>query len=236
VWAQDPTPYAKINSEVATSAISITPARANVSMLAGSGGNITVLSGPEGLLMVDAGIAVSKAKLIKAPREISRTPVKYLINTHYHWDHTDGNGWVHGTGAMVIAHENTAKHLQETIRVAEWEHTFTPVPAAYLPAILVGQTRNLVFGGETVRMRHYGPSHTDGDLSVEFVNANVLATGDTFWNGLYPFIDYAAGGSIDGMIVNKERYCGVALLSRLYHRDNEIRKILLKIASIGSTR
>jgi glyoxylase-like metal-dependent hydrolase (beta-lactamase superfamily II) len=200
VWAQASTPYAQINAEAASSAITVKPLRGSVTVLEGSGGNIAVLSGSEGLLMVDAGIAVSAAKLETALQGISSSPIKYVINTHWHWDHTDGNGWVHRKGATIIAHENTAKHLRETIRVSEWGHTFTPVPAGDLPTRLVGRSEDLAFGGETVRMRYYGPAHTDGDLSIYFANADVLATGDTWWNGLYPFIDYVAGGSIDGMI------------------------------------
>jgi glyoxylase-like metal-dependent hydrolase (beta-lactamase superfamily II) len=200
VCAQASTPYAQINAEAASSSITVNPVRGNISVLEGSGGNITVLSGAEGLLMVDAGIAVSASKLETALRGIAGSPVKYLINTHWHWDHTDGNGWVHRAGATIIAHENTAKHLRETIRVSEWGHTFTPLPAGARPTRLVGPSQDLAFGGETVRMRYYGPAHTDGDLSIYFANADVLATGDTWWNGLYPFIDYVAGGSIDGMI------------------------------------
>jgi glyoxylase-like metal-dependent hydrolase (beta-lactamase superfamily II) len=200
VGAQDSTPYAQINAAAGSSAITVKAIRGSVSMLEGSGGNIGVLSGPDGMLMVDAGIAVSQKKLEKALSSIAVTPVKYLINTHWHWDHTDGNGWVHATGVTIIAHPNTAKHLAETIRVSEWGHTFVPVADGYRPTMLVELRKDLTFGGETVRTRYYGPSHTDGDLSVYFVNADVLMTGDTWWNGLYPFIDYVAGGSVDGMI------------------------------------
>jgi glyoxylase-like metal-dependent hydrolase (beta-lactamase superfamily II) len=150
--------------------------------------------------MVDAGIAVSQKKIEAALHGISPSPVKYVINTHWHWDHTDGNEWLHAAGATVIAHQNTGKHLGETIRVEEWGHTFTPLAKGYLPTVLVDANKDLVFGGETVRMQYYDPSHTDGDLSVYFVKADVLATGDTWWNGYYPFIDYVVGGSIHGMI------------------------------------
>lgn len=200
VWAQASTPYAQINAEAASSTITVKPLRGGVTTLQGSGGNIAVLSSEEGLLMVDAGIAVSAAKLDSALQGIASSPIKYVINTHWHWDHTDGNGWVHRKGATIMAHENTAKRLRETIRVEEWGHTFTPVPADDVPASLVGRSEDLAFGGEMVRMRYYGPAHTDGDLSIYFAKADVLATGDTWWNGLYPFIDYVAGGSIDGMV------------------------------------
>ena len=189
IFAQEATPYDQINAEAASSAITVTPVRDHISLLQGSGGNITVLSEHEGLLMVDAGIAVSQKKIQTALQAIARRPIKYLINTHWHWDHTDGNVWIHRMGATIIAQENTAKHLRETIRVSEWGHTFTPIAAGGLPTVLVGRGQDLTFGSESLRMRYYGPAHTDGDLSVYFANADVLATGDTWWNGLYPFID-----------------------------------------------
>ncbi len=194
------TPYAMINAEAARSSIAVKPVRGNLSMLEGSGGNITALSGPDGILLVDAGIAVSEAKIQNALHGIEPAKIKYLVNTHWHWDHSDGNGWVRKSGATIIAQKNTAKHLAQTIRVVEWGHTFPPVPKASQPTVIVDQSRDLNFDGETVRLRAYVPSHTDGDLSVYFPKADVLATGDTWWNGLYPFIDYVAGGSIDGMI------------------------------------
>ncbi len=194
------TPYDAINAEAATSAISAKPLRGGVVMLEGSGGNMVALPGPDGLFMADIGIAVSQKKLMAKLKAIHPGPIKYLVNTHWHWDHTDGNAWAHAAGATIIAQANTAKHLKQTIRVEEWGHTFTPVPAAGRVSEQVQTEKVIPFGGENVRLRYYGPSHTDGDLSLYFTKADVLVTGDTWWNGLYPFIDYVAGGSIDGMI------------------------------------
>ena len=199
-FAQAPTPYAKINADAAADPIEVTSLRGGISFLAGSGGNIAVLAGSDGLLMVDAGIAVSEQKVDAVLQRLKPGPISYLINTHWHWDHTDGNAWVNKRGAVIIAHPNTAKHLGETIRVEEWGHTFKPVTADARPTVMVPAEKRMQFDGDTVVMRHYGPAHTDGDLSVYFTKADVLFTGDTWWNGLYPFIDYVAGGSIDGMI------------------------------------
>ena len=199
-FAQAPTPYAKINAAAAVDPIEVKSLRGGISVLDGSGGNRGVLAGSDGLLMVDAGIAVSEQKLDAALERLKPGAVSYLINTHWHWDHTDGNGWVHKRGGVIIAHPNTAKHLGETIRVEEWGHTFTPVAADARPTVMVPAEKRMQFDGDIVVMRHYGPAHTDGDLSVYFTKADVLITGDTWWNGLYPFIDYVAGGSIDGMI------------------------------------
>jgi glyoxylase-like metal-dependent hydrolase (beta-lactamase superfamily II) len=194
------TPYTQINAAAASSPITVHPLRGNLSMLEGSGGNITAFATPEGLFLVDAGIAVSQQKIQQALRRLSPGRLRYVVNTHWHWDHTDGDGWVRAEGADLIAHANTIKHLGETIRIAAWGHTFTPVAKASLPNVSMKGSKTIKFGGESVLLRTYPASHTDGDLSVYFPKADVLATGDTWWNGMYPFIDYAAGGSIDGMI------------------------------------
>lgn len=198
------TPYAKINATAAASPIIMTPLRGGVVLLEGSGGNMVALSGPDGIFMVDDGIAVSQEKISAELRRIGPGPLRYVVNTHWHWDHTDGNVWTHQAGATLIGQANTAQHLSETIRVVEWGHTFTPEPVAGRIALLVEEDREMAFGDETIHLRHYPPSHTDGDLSVYFTTADVLVTGDTFWNGVYPFIDYVAGGSIDGMIAAAE--------------------------------
>jgi glyoxylase-like metal-dependent hydrolase (beta-lactamase superfamily II) len=193
-------PVDLINAAAARQEIAVQPLRGGVSVISGSGGNITVLETREGKLMVDGGIALARPRLDEALMEIGPGAPKYLIDTHWHWDHADSNEWLNGLGATIIAHPNTLKHLSQTVRVEDWQHTFEPVPDGARPTILVAKSRSLDFGGEKVVIRHYGPSHTDGDLAVYFVKADVLATGDTYWNGVYPFIDYVAGGSIDGMI------------------------------------
>jgi len=198
--SQAATPYDTINADAAQASITATPLRGGVTLLQGSGGNIGVLPGKDGAFMVDAGIAVSRQKLETALKQLGASRIQYVVNTHWHWDHADGNGWAHEDGAQIVAHPNTAKHLNETLRVEEWGHTFTPVAAAARPTVLVAAQKTMPFGDETVRIRPYVASHTDGDLSVYFTKADVLFTGDTWWNGLYPFIDYKGGGSIDGMI------------------------------------
>jgi glyoxylase-like metal-dependent hydrolase (beta-lactamase superfamily II) len=166
----------------------------------GSGGNITVLAADEGKLLVDGGIAVSRPRLAKALASLGSAAPRYLIDTHWHWDHTDSNKWLHDSGATIIAHENTFRRLSETVRVEDWRHTFTPVPPEALPTFIVKTELAMQYAGETIHMKYYGPSHTDSDIAVHFAKADVLVTGDTWWNGVYPFIDYVAGGSIDGAI------------------------------------
>ncbi|MBS0332734.1 MAG: MBL fold metallo-hydrolase [Proteobacteria bacterium] len=169
-------------------------------MLQGSGGNIGVLTGPEGIALGDAGIAVSKPKIEAALKSLGGGPIRMAFITHWHWDHADGDGWVRAAGAEVYADANAIRRLKSTIRVVEWDHTFTPVPAAALPSKAITRAQTFHLDGETIQVRPYRPGHTDGDLSVYFQKADVLQVGDTFWNGMYPFIDYVAGGSIDGAI------------------------------------
>jgi len=194
------TPYETINAAAALDKIDASPLRGGLTVLFGSGGNITVLSGADGQFLVDGGIALSKVGLTAALNAIGPKPPKYLVNTHWHWDHTDGNEWLHNAGATIIARPETLKDLQSTTRIEEWGHTFTPVPQAALPTVLVSKEKVMEFDGERVVIRPYLPSHTNGDLVVQFTRADVLATGDTYWNGLYPFIDHEVGGGIDGMI------------------------------------
>jgi glyoxylase-like metal-dependent hydrolase (beta-lactamase superfamily II) len=194
-------PVIMINEDAATADVTVQALRGNISVLMGSGGNIAVYSGPGGKFMVDAGIAVSKEKIIAALRSIGPAPVKYLVNTHYHWDHTDGNAWLHQEGAEIIAHENTLKRLTTGTRVIEWGFYFPPAPPDALPTTIVKDEKVIQFEGETIVIKHYGSSgHTDTDLSVYFKKADVLHVGDIWWNGHYPFLDNEGGGSIDGLI------------------------------------
>jgi glyoxylase-like metal-dependent hydrolase (beta-lactamase superfamily II) len=191
-------PVITIRNAAANANIKITYLRCNISVLEGSGGNITVLTGRDGKVLVDAGI--SRPQVEDALAGLSDDPVKHLINSHWHFDHTDGNEWLHAIGAEITAHENTRKHLSATTRVEDWNFTFPPAPAAALPTNVITVDETLHLNGATLVLKCYGPSHTDSDISVEFQEANVIDVADTFWNGVYPFIDYSTGGSIDGMI------------------------------------
>ncbi len=200
ISAQATSPVIKINEAAANSDVTVEPLRGNLSVLFGSGGNIVVLNGPDGKLLVDDGIAVSKDKIQAALDRISAEPIKYIINTHWQWDHTDGNEWVHNQGATIIAHENVLKRLSATTRVEDWNYTFQPWPMSGRPTVTFKTEKTLEFDGETVVMKHLGLGHTDGDAFVYFPTADVLVLGDNFWNGIYPFIDNGVGGGIDGMI------------------------------------
>ncbi len=198
--AQTTSPVIAINAEAARSDVNEQPLRRNVHLLVGSGGNISVLVDSSGSLMVDAGIAVSQGKIQSVLVRIGASRVKYLVNTHWHWDHTDGNEWVQALGATIFAHPNTLRHMSHSSRVEEWSYTFAAWPPRARPTALVENSRSLKLGDEVIVIRYLGPAHTDGDLSMRFTKADVLALGDGWWNGMYPFIDVGHGGSIDGMI------------------------------------
>ena len=198
--AEVTSPVLLINADAATAPVTTQKLRSNVSVLMGSGGNITVFTGPGGKLLVDGGIAVSRPRLEAALNDLGPMPIKYVINTHYHWDHTDGNAWLHDTGATIIAHENTLKRLTEGTRVIPWGFTFPPVSASGLPTEVFKTDKTMQFEGETVVMKHTGAGHTDTDVSVLLKTADVLSIGDLWWKGHYPFIDYNAGGGIDQTI------------------------------------
>ena len=200
LFAQDDGLVQTARKTAAASTITVQKLRANISVLLGAGGNIAVLTGREGKLLVDAGFAGARSKITSALASISSDPIKHLINTHWHFDHTDGNEWLHSAGAAILAHTNTRKHLSTTTRVEGWNFTFPPAPAGAIPAEVFDDERTLELNGTTIALKHYAPAHTDSDISVHFIDADIFQVGDTFWNGYYPFIDYSTGGSIDGMI------------------------------------
>jgi glyoxylase-like metal-dependent hydrolase (beta-lactamase superfamily II) len=192
-----------------TAKMTVQKLRGNITVLINDlGGNIAVLHGKDGKLLVDAGLAGSRRQITEVLGGISADPVKHVVNTHWHFDHTDGNEWLHDAGATIIGHENCRKRMSEATRVDLWDFTFPPSPAGALPSLTLrtaGEKDGAVgamlhFNGTAVRLDTYEPSHTDGDISVQFTDVDVIHLGDLWWNGHYPFIDYNTGGSINGVI------------------------------------
>ncbi|SHL24980.1 Glyoxylase, beta-lactamase superfamily II [Bradyrhizobium lablabi] len=206
-WLTPPEAFAEarglvslIKDSAAVSPIVTYKLRNNISVLEGSGGNVAVLTGPDGKVLIDAGIAVSRPQITKALADLGPDPVTHLVNTHWHFDHADGNEWLHSVGAKIIAQQNTRKHLSDVQRVEDWDYNFLPLSAGGIPSDVFATEHNLKLNGASIALKYYGPAHTDSDISVTFAEANIIHVGDTFWNGIYPFIDYSTGGSIDGMI------------------------------------
>ena len=199
-----------IKDSAATSPITTHKLRNNISVLDGSGGNIAVSTGADGKVLIDAGISVSRRRLTEALAALGTAPITQLINTHWHFDHADGNDWLHAAGAKITAHENTRKHLAVVQRVEDWDYNFLAHPAGGLPSEVFAKEHKMKLNDQSIALKYYGPAHTDSDISVTFAEANIMHVGDTFWNGVYPFIDYSTGGSISGTIAACEATLRVA--------------------------
>jgi glyoxylase-like metal-dependent hydrolase (beta-lactamase superfamily II) len=172
-----------------------------VHMLESYGGNIGVLAGEQGVLLVDAEWPELNAKVRAAVARISAKPVRYVHNTHWHWDHAGGDADFARRGALIIASQET----RDYIVAAQHENATNNGPyardAAGVPALALGAgTQRMYLAGQTIEVIHAPPAHTNGDLIVHFVEADIVQTGDTFFHGFYPDIDFEHGGTIDGMI------------------------------------
>jgi glyoxylase-like metal-dependent hydrolase (beta-lactamase superfamily II) len=192
---------AQMRAAGATAKINVSHLRGGVNVLMGSGGNILVTSGSDGKLAVDSGYATSQAQIETALSTISAEPLRHLINTHWHYDHTDGNEWMHKAGAEIIAQANTRIRMSFQQVIPAFDAVLPPSPAGALPTSVFDKSETVHLNGSGIRLQRYTPAHTDTDISVFFPEANVLHTGDTWFNGYYPFIDYDSGGSIRGLLI-----------------------------------
>lgn len=169
-------------------------------MLRGAGGNIGVSIGDDAVFLVDDQYAPLAAKIKAAIATLTPTPVKFVINTHWHGDHTGGNEHFGATGAVIVAHDNVRRRMSTEQFNEHFNFKTPPAVRRALPVVTFAESVRFHLNGEEIHVFHVPPSHTDGDSVIHFVNANVVHTGDIFFNGLYPFIDAASGGGIDGMI------------------------------------
>jgi len=188
--------YAQMNFDAVE--IKATKVSGNIWMLEGAGGNIGVSAGDDGVLLIDDQFAPLTPKILAAVKKISDKPVKYLVNTHWHWDHTGGNENLGKQGVLIVAHDNVRTRLlsdQVTLLGKA-----AAVPNVALPIITFDNSVTYHINGETMHVYKVPASHTDGDAFVRFRNANVVHTGDVFASGRYPFIDSTNGGSVAGIV------------------------------------
>jgi glyoxylase-like metal-dependent hydrolase (beta-lactamase superfamily II) len=188
--------------------IEMSPLGANLTMLSGPGGNVLVLNGADGKVVVDTFVLPAWGALEMALDGIGTAPITTLINTHWHFDHTDNNASFREAGARIVAHANTATRMSESHDLLGMH--FEPSPSGARPTETFTATRTLEVNGETIELAHIPPAHTDTDISVLYTKANVLHAGDVFFNGIYPFIDAGTGGTINGMIAGAERLLTLA--------------------------
>jgi glyoxylase-like metal-dependent hydrolase (beta-lactamase superfamily II) len=173
--------------------------RSDLTVLFGSGANVLVPNDCEGVLMVDSGFANSRPEIEAELSAISR-PLRYLVNTHFHFDHTDGNAWLHEAGATIIAHSQTRLRLSIQQKIPAFRSERAASSKAALPEITFEQQMRIELGNESVLLKRHTPAHTDSDIADYFERLDVLHAGDTWFNDIYPFVDYDGGGSIDGHI------------------------------------
>jgi glyoxylase-like metal-dependent hydrolase (beta-lactamase superfamily II) len=185
--------------------IKATPVAGKVYMLQGAGGNIGVSAGGDGLLIVDDQFAPLADKIRAALKGLSPGKLKFVLNTHWHGDHTGGNQ-AFGPEAPIIAHDNVRKRLSTEQTVLG--QTTPPSPAEALPVITFGESLSVHFNGEEIRVIHFPHGHTDGDSIIFFTGSNVVHMGDDFFTGRFPFVDLASGGNVLGLTRNIEEVLG----------------------------
>ena len=171
-----------------------------VYMLKGRGGNVGISTGEDGLYIVDDQLRPITSQLLAAIRKVSNKPIRFVINTHYHADHVGGNEALGETGTVVIAHDNIRKRMTtEQVSIFRQETT-PPYPKGALPVLTFNDRMSLHLNGETATAYYVASGHTDGDSIIHFPVSNVIHMGDMFFNGLYPYVDLDAGGSMQGLI------------------------------------
>lgn len=179
----------------------------NLFVLFGGGGNIAVLTGPDGALVVDSDVPELSAKMRAAVSLVSDQPARFLVNTHYHFDHTGGNPTLGRGNTVIVAQENVRKRLsgKQAIKQDGIDMTFEPTPREGLPLVTFEDGLRFHLDGEEVSIVHVAHGHTDGDAFLFFEKANVLHTGDLMMSSGYPIVDAGNGGSLDGLITGHER-------------------------------
>jgi len=194
-------------SKVQIQTVDVAP---GVHMLVGSGGNIGVSSGSDGVLVIDDQYAPLTEKIRAAVSAISSGPIRFVVNTHWHGDHTGGNENMGGAGAVIVAHENVRRRMSKE-HISEFFKSTTPAsPKIALPVMTFTEDLSFHVNGDELHVFHVDPAHTDGDSVIHWKNANVFHMGDLFFSGGYPFIDLESGGSIDGVIAAAEKVLALA--------------------------
>jgi glyoxylase-like metal-dependent hydrolase (beta-lactamase superfamily II) len=171
-----------------------------VYMLAGRGGNIGLSVGRDGAFLIDDQYAPLTDKILAAIAAVTDKPVRFLVNTHWHGDHTGGNENIGKGGTIIVAHDNVRKRLAKGQFMKVFNANIPPAPPGALPVITFADGVTFHWNNETLEVVHSKSAHTDGDAVIYFNNATVVHVGDLFFNGIYPFIDAGSGGSLEGVI------------------------------------
>ncbi|MGB5716468.1 MAG: MBL fold metallo-hydrolase [Gammaproteobacteria bacterium] len=183
-----------------TVGIQASPAGEGIYMLTGKGGNIGLSTGTDGVFLIDDQFAPLTDKVLTTIGQLSDKPVRFLLNTHWHPDHTGGNENLGNSGTVIVAHDNVRRRLSVDNFIEMFNMKTAATAAAGLPVITFNDAITFHFNGEEIDVRHVMNAHTDGDAIVHFKRSNVIHAGDTYFSGMYPFIDTNSGGSVDGYL------------------------------------
>ena len=186
------------------------PVTDGIYMLVGEGGNIGVSAGEDGVVMVDDQYAPLTEKIKAAIADITDKPIRFLLNTHWHGDHTGGNENLGNAGVVIVGHDQVRERMSTEQFVEAFQRKVPPSPKAALPVITFNDTSTFHLNGQTLQAFHVAPAHTDGDSVLHFKEADVIHTGDVYFNGRYPFIDSSSGGSIEGMLAAVDKVLAIA--------------------------
>lgn len=181
----------------------------NVHVLFGAGGNIGVSVGDDGVFIVDDQFAPLTEKIKAAIAVLSDQPIRFAINTHFHGDHTGGNENLGRQGTVIVAHDNVRIRMAAGSFIKAFNNRTEPQEGFALPVVTYNDQAALHLNGEQARIHHVKNSHTDGDSIIHFEGSNVIHMGDTFFMGIFPFIDVDNGGSVDGMIASANKVLGM---------------------------
>ena len=190
--------------------VRVVPVAGGVWMLAGRGGNVGVSAGDDGVVLVDDQYAPLTDRIRAAVATVSPRPIRFVLNTHWHPDHTGGNENLGRGGALIVAHDNVRVRLGSEQFVERLNQRFPPSPAAALPVVTFTDAVTFHLNGDQVHAFHVPPAHTDGDAIVHWRRANVIHMGDVFFHGAYPFVDTSSGGSVRGVLAACERALALA--------------------------
>jgi len=181
------------------------PVAGAVHMLQGAGGNIGVVAGNDAVFVVDDQYAPLTPKVLAAIKSITPLPVRFVVNTHWHFDHTGGNENIGKAGALIFAHENVRRRMSTDQFIEALNRREPAAPPGALPVVTFTDTVSFHLNGDSIVVFHVPPAHTDGDAIIMFTKANVVHTGDVFVSAGFPFVDRSSGGSIDGIIGAADR-------------------------------